>query len=192
MRSHGPGASDRPRRRAQPSDPTIPLLGNRATAYASDAIQATFEGAYVLVPQCPGAWMHNTAGVMTHGQEDDVYNVGLMALIRDYVAAHPGIDKDRIYVGGCSNGGYMALKLMLLHPGYFAAGFISSLAYQSQYLSDEQIKRIAHLPIWFAHSADDQTTPWGRGLSSILGATDRRSRLTGPVSREGGRPCSLP
>ena len=141
------------------SDPTIPLLGNRATSYASDAIQAIFEGAYVLVPQCPGAWMHNAAGVMTHGQEDDVYNVPLMALIRDYVAAHPGIDTNRIYVGGCSNGGYMALKLMLLQPDYFAAGFISSLAYQSQYISDEQIKRIAPLPIWFVHSADDQTTP---------------------------------
>jgi len=141
------------------SDPTIPLLANRATSYASDAIQAVFEGAYVLVPQCPGAWMHNAAGVMTLGKEDDVYNVPLMALIRDYVAAHPGIDKDRIYVGGCSNGGYMSLKLMLLDPDYFAAGFITSLAYQSQYLSDEQIKGIARLPIWFVHSADDQTTP---------------------------------
>ena len=52
----------------------------------------------------------------------------------------------------------MALKLMLLHPDDFAAGFIGSLAYQSRYLSDEQIKSIAHLPIWFVHSADDQTT----------------------------------
>jgi predicted peptidase len=52
----------------------------------------------------------------------------------------------------------MALKLMLLHPDYFAAGFISSLAYQSRYLSDEQIKRVAPLPIWFVHSADDETT----------------------------------
>jgi predicted esterase len=140
------------------SDPSIPLLANRATSYASDEVQAIFEGAYVLVPQCPGAWMDNAQGEMTHGREDDVYNVALMALIRDYVAAHPGIDKDRIYVGGCSNGGYMALKLMLLHPDDFAAGFISSLAYQSRYLSDEQIKRVAHLPIWFVHSADDQTT----------------------------------
>jgi predicted esterase len=140
------------------TDPTIPLLANRAANYASDEIQAIFDGAYVLVPQCPGAWMHNAEGVMTHGGEDDVYNVALMALIRDYVTSHPGIDTERTYVGGCSNGGYMALKLMLLHPDYFAAGFISALAYQSQYLSDEQIQSIAHLPIWFAHSADDQTT----------------------------------
>jgi poly(3-hydroxybutyrate) depolymerase len=140
------------------SDPAIPLLANRATAYASDAIQALFDGAYVLVPQTPGAWMHNAAGVMTSGKEDDVYNAPLMGLIREYVASHPGIDPDRVYVGGCSNGGYMALKLMLLHPDSFAAGFISALAYQSQYLSDAQIKSLARLPIWFVHSADDTTT----------------------------------
>ena len=102
--------------------------------------------------------MHNREGVMTHGREDDVYNVPLMALIRSFVSSHPGIDTDRIYVGGCSNGGYMALKLLLLHPGYFAAGFISSLAYESRYLSDEQIKSIARIPIWFVQSADDKTT----------------------------------
>ena len=140
------------------ADPTIPLLGNKATNYASDEIQALFGGAYVLVPQCPGAWMHNAKGETTHGREDDVYNPALMALIRNYVRTRPAIDTSRIYVGGCSNGGYMALKLMLLHPDYFAAGFISALAYQSQYLSDAQIKTIAHLPTWFVHSADDQTT----------------------------------
>jgi predicted esterase len=140
------------------TDPSIPLLANRAANYASDEIQAIFGGAYVLVPQCPGAWMHNREGVMTHGKEDDVYNVALMALIRQFVSSHPGIDATRIYLGGCSNGGYMALKLLLLHPEYFAAGFISSLAYQSQYLSDAQIESIAPLPIWFVQTADDKTT----------------------------------
>jgi poly(3-hydroxybutyrate) depolymerase len=140
------------------TDPSIPLLANRATSYASEEIQTLFGGAHVLVPQTPGAWMHDAAGVMTHGREDDVYNAALMALIRDFVSRHPEIDADRVYVGGCSNGGYMALKLMLLHRDEFAAGFIAALAYQSQYLTDEQIASIAHLPIWFVHSADDGTT----------------------------------
>jgi poly(3-hydroxybutyrate) depolymerase len=152
------------------SDPAIPLLANRAANYASDEIQAVFDGAYVLVPQTPGAWMHNAAGVMTMGRENDVYNVPLMALVRDFVKSHPGVDADRIYVGGCSNGGYMALKLMLLHPDYFAAGFISALAYQSQYISDEQIKRTAALPIWFVHSADDETT---RAETTVLPVYER-------------------
>ena len=140
------------------TDPSIPLMANRAANYASDDIQAIFKGAYVLVPQCPGAWMHNAKGVMTEGKEEDVYHVGLMQLIRDFVGDHPDIDADRIYVGGCSNGGYMSLKLILDHPDYFAAGFISSLAYQSQYISDDQIERIKEAPIWFVQSADDRTT----------------------------------
>jgi predicted peptidase len=45
--------------------------------------------------------MHNARGEMTHGQEDDVYNAALIALIRDYVRTRPGIDTGRIYVGGC-------------------------------------------------------------------------------------------
>lgn len=139
-------------------DPTIPLLGNRAANYASAEMQAFFGGAFVLSPQCPGAWMHNKDGVTTHGKEDDVYNKGLMALIKDYVKKNPNIDTKRIYVGGCSNGGYMALKLILNEPNYFAAGYISALAYQSQYITDQQINSIKNVPIWFVHSKDDGTT----------------------------------
>ncbi len=139
-------------------DPTIPLLGNLAANYASTEIQSIFDGAFVLVPQCPGAWMHNSKGITTHGKENDIYNEGLMALIKDYVKSNPKVDGSRVYVGGCSNGGYMALKLMLLYPDYFAAAYISSLAYQSQYITDPELTKIKKLPIWFVHSTDDQTT----------------------------------
>ena len=140
------------------TDPTIPLLGNKAANYASEGIQSIFEGAYVLSPQCPGAWMHNTQGVGTQGKDNDIYNEGLMVLIKDYVKANPGIDANRIYVGGCSNGGYMALKLIFLYPDYFAAGYISALAYKSEYIPDNDIQKIKNVPIWFVHSKDDKTT----------------------------------
>jgi predicted peptidase len=102
--------------------------------------------------------MHNAEGVTTRGKENDRYNEGLMALIKNYVASNPGIDTDRIYVGGCSNGGYMTLKLVLLYPDYFAAAFPSALAYHSEFLSDEQIKSIKDVPMWLIHSADDPVT----------------------------------
>jgi predicted peptidase len=140
------------------TDPTIPLLGNKAANYASEGIQSIFERAYVLSPQCPGAWMHNAQGVGTQGKDNDIYNEGLMALIKDYVKANPGIDPSRIYVGGCSNGGYMALKLIFLNPDYFAAGYISALAYKSEYIPDSDIQKIKNVPIWFVHSKDDKTT----------------------------------
>ncbi len=140
------------------TDPSIAIIGNKVTNYASDDIQAYFGGAYVLAPQCPGAWMHNKAGVMQAGSEEDVYNVGLMALIKDFVNKHPDIDTKRIYIGGCSNGGYMSLKLLLKEPNYFAAAYISALAYQSQYITDAQIKSINNVPIWFVHCKEDGTT----------------------------------
>ncbi|MCP9770483.1 glucan-binding protein [Lacihabitans sp. LS3-19] len=140
------------------TDPSIALTANKAFNYASPEIQKYFGGAYVLVPQTPGAWMHDKDGKTQSGNGEDVYNVGLMALIKEYVNAHPGIDKKRIYLGGCSNGGYMSLKLILKEPNYFAAGYISALAYQSQYITDAQINSIKNVPIWFIQSKDDKTT----------------------------------
>ncbi len=140
------------------TDPSIALLANKAYNYASNDIQKHFGGAYVLVPQCPGAWMHDKSNVMQPGSGEDIYNVGLMKFIKDFVKSHPDIDSKKIYVGGCSNGGYMSLKLLLKEPTYFAAAYISALAYQSQYISDEKIKSIKNVPIWFMHSKDDVVT----------------------------------
>ena len=140
------------------TDPSIPLLSNKVTNYASFEIQTIFNGAFVLVPQCPTAWMDNGNGGITRGEENDIYNEGLMNLIQHFVTNNPKVDKDRIYVGGCSNGGYMSLKLILLHPDYFAAGYISALAYSSKYISDKDIQRIKDVPIWFMHSRDDKVT----------------------------------
>lgn len=140
-------------------DTTLPLLANRAANYASPEIQTIFNGAHVLVPQCPGAWMHNEKGISTMGRENDIYNGILMSLIKEYVRTNPDIDTDRIYIGGCSNGGYMSLKLLILFPDYFAAAYISALAYESKYITDKQIESIKDIPIWFIHSKDDRVTP---------------------------------
>lgn len=139
------------------TDPTIALMGNKAFNYASPEIQVLFGGAYVLVPQTPTFWMQSANG-MTRGQESDVFHEALFALIQDYVEKNPQIDPNRIYVGGCSNGGYMSLKLILEHPDYFAAGYISALAYNNEFVTDAQIKEIRNVPIWFVHSKDDGTT----------------------------------
>ncbi|MGD1892300.1 MAG: prolyl oligopeptidase family serine peptidase [Cyclobacteriaceae bacterium] len=140
------------------TDPSIPLIANRAANYASDEIQSLLGGAYVLVPQAPTYWMDNGEGGLTTGDKNDIYNEALMALIQEYMDANPNIDQDRIYVGGCSNGGYMTLKLLLLHPEYFAAAFPSALAYSSEYITDEQLASIKNIPMWFVHAKDDNVT----------------------------------
>ncbi len=140
------------------TDPSIAAIGNKAVNYVSDEIQSIFEGAYVLVPQAPTFWMNSVAGGYTRGDKEDIYNVALIAHIKDFVSKNPGIDTDRIYVGGCSNGGYMSLKLLLKNPGYFAAAFISALAYDAEFITDNELSTIKNTPIWFVHSKDDKTT----------------------------------
>lgn len=139
------------------TDPTIAMMGNKAFNYASPEIQVLFGGAYVLIPQTPTFWMNAGEG-MTRGQTNDIYNAAVFALIQEYVSKNPQIDPTRIYVGGCSNGGYLSLKLILEHPGYFAAGFISALAYSNEFITDAQIQKIKNVPMWFIHSKDDNTT----------------------------------
>lgn len=140
------------------TDPSIALVANKATNYASPEIQSFFNGAYVLVPQAPTFWMQNANGDYTRGDTDDIYNKALFNLIDNFVKDNPKIDLDRIYIGGCSNGGYMSLKLILEHPSYFAAGYISALAYSNSNITDKQIESIKNVPIWFIHSKDDTTT----------------------------------
>lgn len=140
------------------TNPSVPLTANKATNYASDEIQQFFGGAYVLVPQSPTFWMQSATGDYTRGGREDIYHVALMGLIKKYVADNPRIDTDRIYVGGCSNGGYMSLKLIMEHPEYFAAAYISALAYHNQHITDTQIATIKDIPVWFLHCKDDQVT----------------------------------
>jgi predicted esterase len=140
------------------TNPTIPLIANKAYNYASPEIQRHFKGAAVLVPQTPTRWMHGVTSDYTRGQEDDIYHKALMGLIQNYVKNNPSIDSDRIYLGGCSNGGYMTLKLLIENPNYFSAGYISSLAYYNEFITESQLLRLKKIPIWFVHSQDDTVT----------------------------------
>lgn len=141
------------------TDPVITLYANRAASFASDETQKIFGGAYVLVPQCPTRWMdgYNSNSATLEGAGQSIYTDALMALIKDYVAKNPGIDTDRIYIGGCSNGGYMAMNLLLEDPGYFAAAFPTCSPYQSAHITDKMLETIVDTPIWFTHSKVDGT-----------------------------------
>lgn len=138
-------------------DPSIPLVANKAANYASDEIQAIFGGAHVLVPQSPTRWMDSGEGT-TRGETDDIYFEAVKTLVEDFISEHPNVDRDRIYVGGCSNGAYLTFKLIIEYPDFFAAAFPSALAYRATNFTDAQADRIKNVPIWFIHSKDDGTT----------------------------------
>ena len=130
-------------------DTTIAVIGNKVTNLIKPEIQSLFgnNGAYVLAPQSPTMWMdyngHNVYNSTVEGSEGhSYYSTALMKLIQTFVLDHPNIDINRIYIGGCSNGGYMTVKLLMDYPDYFAAAYPTCEAYSVNWLSDEKIERI--------------------------------------------------
>ncbi|RZK37264.1 MAG: esterase [Pedobacter sp.] len=82
-----------------------------------------------------------------------------------------GIDPQRIYIGGFSQGGIMAYSVGLTYPKKFAGIF----AFSSRLLSEVKPvikgeKELAHLKIFIAHGTQDQTlvVEYGRDAKEYL------------------------
>ena len=144
-------------------DVSITLLGNEVVSLIRPQIQSHFtteggaDGAYVLSIQCPTMWMGAANGSFSHGENPSVYADVLKACIDNYVAEHPDVDRNRIYLGGCSNGGFMTVHMLIRHPQYFAAAYPTCEAFMDQYISDTQIQQLAKENIWIVQSYDDTT-----------------------------------
>ena len=143
-------------------DVSITLLGNEVVSLIRPEIQSHFTteggegGAYVLSIQCPTMWMGTSKG-FGHGEYPSLYADVLKSCIDEYVASHPDVDPNRIYLGGCSNGGYMTMHMLIRNPRYFAAAYPTCQAYLDENISDNDIKLLAEENIWFVQSYDDTT-----------------------------------
>lgn len=135
-------------------EPAIAATGNKVVNLISPEIQQYFGGAYLLAPQAPTYWMDDGDGEISLSG-NSIYVDALDKLISDFVETHPAIDQNRIYIGGCSNGGFMTMKMILHTPERFAAAFPVCEALADDRISDEAIRSIAHLPIWFTHARTD-------------------------------------
>lgn len=128
--------------------------GMLVTNFVSDEVQEIFNGADILLPQCETVWMDDGSGAYT-SDGTSAYTTSLKALIDDYIANHENIDTSRVYIGGCSNGGYMTVKLAIEYPELFAACFPVCEAYESEWISDEEVAKIVSVPTWFVHCSSD-------------------------------------
>ena len=173
---HGMGAGG--------TDIDIALLGNEVTAlptanetnvqqyFATDGLA----GAYVLAVQTPTMWMDidgnstfNNENITGEGKQESWYTEALWHAITSYVESNPDVDTNRIYVGGCSNGGYMTMNMMFEHGDYFAAFYPICEAYLNDCVSDEMIQQVKDYNIWFVQSADDGTVnPAEYGLPTYV------------------------
>ena len=143
-------------------DVSITLLGNEVVSLIRPEIQSHFtteggkNGAYVLSVQCPTMWMGTSKG-FGHGEYPSLYADVLKSCIDEFVDQHPDVDRSRIYLGGCSNGGFMTMHMLIRHPRYFAAAYPTCEAYADVNISDNEIKALAEENIWFVQSYDDTT-----------------------------------
>lgn len=143
-------------------DVSITLLGNEVVSLIRPEIQSHFTteggagGAYVLSIQCPTMWMGTSKG-FCHGDYPSLYADLLKSCIDDFIDRHPDVDRNRIYLGGCSNGGFMTVHMLIRNPRYFAAAYPTCEAYTDEYISDKEINILAEENIWFVQSYDDTT-----------------------------------
>jgi predicted esterase len=135
-------------------DNETPLRANRgALGFATPEAQRIFGGAYVVVPQSPSFWI----------EDGPRFAPLINEIIGDLVRRHP-IDRRRIYLAGCSNGGYMTMEMTSLYPRLFAAavpicGVVQSLQPGGPpLLTDAQLRAI-DTPTWLVASRDDDTVP---------------------------------
>ncbi len=141
------------------NDNYIDLLGNEVTAFAGEEFQSLFGGAYVVTPQAPTMWMDDGTGAYQSGDKGSVYADALFEFIQNYVDSHLDIDPNRVIIGGCSNGGYMTMEMILKHPDYFYKAFPICEAFADKFITDEQIKALAEggTGIWFTFADADTT-----------------------------------
>lgn len=149
------------------TDPYIALLGNKVVNLITDEVQKSFgsEGAFVLVPQVEGFWMQTKLGSTnfetwvsdSNPLVVSCYTKALFNLIDNFVKSNPEIDKDRIYIGGCSNGGYMTINMLLEYPDYFAAAYPVCQAYPDSKITEEKLNILKNQNIWFTQALTDKT-----------------------------------
>lgn len=141
-------------------DPMTTIGCNRVTHLGESEIQEFFGGAaYVLTPQCPTVWMDD--GVEKLGKSNrSIYVEPLKACIDSFIEEHEStIDRDRIYVGGMSNGGFMTIRMILDYPDFFAAAIPACEVFYSHNITEEMLASIRDIPIWFVHCKKDELVP---------------------------------
>ena len=135
-------------------DNETPLRANRgALGFATREAQRIFDGAYVVAPQSTSYWI----------EDGPRFAPLIREIIGNLVSRYP-IDRERIYVAGCSNGGYMTMELTSIYRHLFAAavpicGVVESLEPGGPpLLTDAQLKEI-DTPTWLVTSRDDPVVP---------------------------------
>lgn len=155
------------------TDPIISAMDTQLVNFTKSPIQDYFttetqKGAYVLSVQTPTFWCNDgNGGYNSSLGTDDAFGKGqpgmytdtLYKTIKDYVEKHTDVDPKRVYVGGCSNGGYMTMELMINHNDFFAAYYPICEGYRDYFISDTVINNIKGSNVYFVQAEGDELFP---------------------------------
>ncbi len=133
---------------------TSQLRANRgALGFTEESAQEIFGGAYVLAPQTPDTWYYNYT---------NDYISKMTAMIEEITETY-NVDPNRIYVYGCSAGGYMTVRMAIENPDLFAAVVPICPAIDvaedrgGVATTDEEILSLDGQNIWLVQSKNDGT-----------------------------------
>lgn len=137
--------------------------------------------AYILAPQCPkddfwSAAMADVNGrfVFDFNKEEPTRSMKTLMSLINYWINSGKIDKDRIYVGGISMGGFGTYELLWrMAPKTFAAAFPICGA---THMNNGKLESYApYTPVWMFHGASDNIVP----VSYSRTAYDRFKEIAG-------------
>lgn len=120
--------------------------------FASDAIREKYP-AFVVAPQCPEGerWVNVSWSDPRHDMPNEpAPSMKLSLALLEALQEEFSIDANRIYVTGLSMGGFGTWDAIQRHPELFAAAAPICGGGDAA-----QAKRIAKLPIWVFHGAED-------------------------------------
>ena len=135
-------------------EPSIAYTANKVVALTSPKVQKLFGGAYVLAPQTPTFWMNDGSGEYGRSGKS-MYLEDLKTTIERFIARNENIDRNRVYIGGDSNGGFMTMRMLLSFPELFAAAFPVCEALYDETITEAELAGIVHKPVWFTHAKND-------------------------------------
>lgn len=150
------------------TDPSIVLLGNQVVNLGKPLIQDYFTtntcaGAYVLAPQSPTMWMDSGNGQQGGNNiGESIYTESLFKLIEKFVTDNADIDANRVYIGGCSNGGWMTIEMLSKHGEFFAAAFPIAVPFvKDAGMTADEFAKLVNVPMWITHAKVDPTVKIG-------------------------------
>lgn len=164
-----------PSKLAQPAPLILVLHGGGGSGSGQELLTkggfnriADREGLIILYPDgVDRNWNDGRAGVKSRAFTDNTDDVGFLTALVEKISREHGIDRQRVFVTGMSNGGFMSFRLACDAAGTFlaAAPVVAGLSVDI----GPRCKPRRPVSIAILDGTEDPLVPWNGGYVSALG-----------------------